>query len=315
MATKKENIVSESTTGANPEEVQNPSEEMAPVISGGNPGEVQNPSEETLSDAASIVLQDSTAIESQVEFKESTIAVVFPYIASKAQGKELLYAIRSFQQNFKLPHHIVVIGEREDWFNDEEIIYIELAQESDNPQVNTMEALKTAIASDKVTEYFIWTNDDIYLVAPVDITHIALPKVLGPLDPDKYKDMYKSNMENTIEFLRSKGLPLYNYGTHTPFLYDKEKLVSLLEEYPEISLGDYLFSSVYFNRYNKARPFFLNWKTDPFLLPVISKAPDPVVFESLLETKYFLNNTPTGYSAFLESKLEELFPEKSVYEK
>lgn len=308
MTTNKKNIVSESTTDANPVNTEE-------VV---NADAVENTVDETRateSDETGAVFNDDASVTGKLTFEASSIAVVFPYIASKAQGKELLYAIRSFQQNFKQAHHIVVIGEREDWFNEEKIIFIELEQDSDNPQVNTMEALKTAIASDKVTESFVWTNDDIYLVAPVDMAHIALPKVLGPLNPDKYKDVYKSNMENTIEFLRSKGLPLYNYGTHMPFLYDKEKLVSFLEEYPEISLGDYLFSSVYFNLYNKARPFFLNWKTDPFLLPVISKAPDPVVFESLLATKYFLNNTPTGYSAFLESKLEELFPEKSVYEK
>lgn len=308
MVRNKKNIVSESTTNANPVNT----EEIV------NADAVENTLDETSateSNETGAVFQSDLSVTGKLTFEESVIAVVFPYISTEAQGKELLYAIRSFQQNFKQAHSVVVIGEREDWFDDEKITFIELAQVSDNPQINTMEALKTAIASDKVTESFVWTNDDIYLVAPVDMSHIALPKVLGPLNPEKYDNLYRSNMENTIEFLRSHDLPSLNYGAHMPVLYDKEKLVSLLEEYPEISLGDYLFSSIYFNRYNQTRPFFLNWKTDPFLLPVISKAPDPVIFESLLETKCFLNNTPTGYSAFLESKLEELFPEKSVYEK
>lgn len=245
----------------------------------------------------------------------SSITVVIPYSASQAQGNELRYALRSWQKNFKVPHKIVIIGEREEWFKDEELTFIELEQLSENPQVNTMEALKAAIASDAVSEVFVWSNDDIYLVAPVGIEHIILPKYLGLLNPGIYSGHYRMNMEHTISLLAENDLPILNYGTHTPVIYEKEKLVELLEKYPEVSTGDYVFSSLYFNHFIQIAPIKLDWKTDGFLLPVVSQEPDAEKFDKIIKNKVFLNNSVSGYSSFLEERLKDLFPEESIYEK
>lgn len=245
----------------------------------------------------------------------SSITVVIPYSASQAQGNELRYALRSWQKNFKVPHKIVIIGEREEWFKDEELTFIELEQLSENPKVNTMEALKAAIASDAVSEVFVWSNDDIYLVAPVGIEHIILPKYLGLLNPEIYSGHYRMNMEHTISLLSENDLPILNYGTHTPVIYEKEKLVELLEKYPEVSTGDYVFSSLYFNHFIQIAPIKLDWKTDGFLLPVVSQEPDAEKFDKIIKNKVFLNNSVSGYSSFLEERLKDLFPEESIYEK
>lgn len=75
-----------------------------------------------------------------------------------------------------------------------------------------------------------------------------------------------------------------------------------------------LFTSLYFNSVNTAHPARLDWRTDPFLLPVVSKSPDEKLVNELLRNKVFMNNARSGYSPWLESFLSRRFPEKCVAE-
>ena len=71
-----------------------------------------------------------------------------------------------------------------------------------------------------------------------------------------------------------------------------------------------LFTSLYFNQVNIGHPARLDWRTDPFLLPVVSKSPDEKFVNELLKNKVFMNNARSGYSPWLESFLSRRFPDK-----
>ena len=203
------------------------------------------------------------------------VTVVIPYCKEFAQGKELLFALRSWQKNVRFGINVVVIGDREDWFS-EEITFIEHNRVSDNAQVDTLAKLKVAMESPEVTGRFIWTNDDIYVMNPIDLAHVALPKVNGMLVPLRFKGLYAENMKRTKELLEKSQLPCLNYGTHTPV--------------------------------------YLNWPTDQVLLPVVSQKPDEKKVLDLLSRKMFMNNAVSGYSPWLEKFLEGVFPEPSDFE-
>lgn len=240
--------------------------------------------------------------------------VVIPYCKEFAQGKELLFALRSWQHNVRFGINMVVIGDREDWFSDE-ITFIEHSRVSDNAQVDTLAKLKIAIESPEVTDRFIWTNDDIYVMNPISRAHVELPKVLGVLNPDKYKGLYAENMERTRQLLKKNELPCLNYGTHTPMLFDKGQLVAMFERFPELEQEGYLFSSIYYNSLPyPTQPVYLEWKTDQVLLPVVSKQPDENIVLELLSRKVFMNNAVSGYSSWLEKFLEKCFPSPSDFE-
>lgn len=260
--------------------------------------------------ASGAVADESPVLEKKAQ---DHTTVVIPYCKEFAQGRELLFALRSWYEKTCFPANLVIIGDREDWFG-EEIFVIEHQRTSDNPQIDTMEKLKLAIESPEVTERFIWTNDDIYLVNRVSLAHIEIPKVLGDLNPKKFKGVYAENMSRTIMLLDKFGLPKQNYGTHTPVLFEKFKLVEMLERFPEAESG-VLFSSLYFNSQAfPAYPIVLDWETDQFLLPVISQKPNEERAIELLQRKVFLNNTVSGHSAWLEKFLEQMFPEPSIFE-
>lgn len=260
--------------------------------------------------ASGAVADESPVLEKQVQ---DHTTVVIPYCKEFAQGKELLFALRSWYNNARFPANLVIIGDREDWFY-EEVTVIEHQRTSDNPQIDTMEKLKLAIESPEVTERFIWTNDDIYLVNRVSLAHIEIPKVLGELKPEKFKGTYAENMSRTVMLLDKFGLPKLNYGTHTPVLFEKFRLKSMLERFPESESG-VLFSSLYFNfQPFPAYPVVLDWETDQFLLPIVSRNPNEQKAKELLRRKVFLNNTVSGYSSWLENLLESMFPDPTIFE-
>lgn len=239
-------------------------------------------------------------------------SVVIPYCKEFAQGKELLYALRSWDKNCCFPANFVVIGDKEDWFH--EIHFIECPRVSDNPSVDTYHKLKVALESDLVTDDFIWTNDDIYVLQPIDLSHIQLPKVLGPLDTSKYKGFYRENMQRTIDCLKQLGAACQNYGTHTPVMFNKASWLGLIAKLDEQITQGMLYTSIYFNlQQPQVTAVTLDWRKDPFLLPVVSQNPSTEVVKSLLP-KMFLNNARSGYSPWLESFLDKEFPAKCLFE-
>lgn len=241
--------------------------------------------------------------------------VVIPYVKNKAQGNELKMALRSFDKFLRFGVNVVIIGDWEEWMSDV-VTVIEHECVSDNPQIDVLEKLKLAIAADEVTDKFIWSNDDIYLVAPVMLAHIEVPKNKGILRPELYKGIYRDNMERTVALLAD--FPKLDFGTHTPVVYEKQSLVDMFERFPELNTGGYLISSVYFNtlfpEFNPISSIELNWQSDNIALSIVSKQPDHKKFQELVSKKIFLNNAESGYSDFLMKYLLEMFPDKSEFE-
>ncbi|WP_321519989.1 hypothetical protein [uncultured Bacteroides sp.] len=241
------------------------------------------------------------------------ITVVIPYAKELAQGKELLFALRSICVNSHFPGKIVIIGDREDWFSDE-VTVIPHTRVSDNPQIDTIEKLKIAIDSELVSDKFIWSNDDIYFISPVLLADIEVLKIKGILTPSSFSGAYRDNMIRTIDLLGGGEVP--DFETHTPVIFEKEKLITLFEKFPELSTGGYLISSIYFNvLFPSFIPMVLDWKEDQCLLPVVSQGWDINVFNKLISKKKFLNNAESGYSENLIKRLSDLFPDKSDLEK
>lgn len=267
-------------------------------------------------------LKNDAAINGEatnVETKETDrgISLVIPYLASEAQGDELKYALRSILQNARFPGSIVIIGDKPEWLEETEAIFLGVERTSDNPQIDTMNKLKMAISSDLVSEKFIFSNDDIYFVSPVALCDIETLKCVGDLNPNNFNGkMYKENMERTIELLKNNNLSILNFGTHTPFFFEKDKVAEIFEKFPEINEEGYLFESIYFNYHYKGwNPIILDWKTDNWLLPFVTPNPNMDIVNKLISGKKFVNNATTGFSEMFVNKLKELFPEKLDFEK
>ena len=121
-------------------------------------------------------------------------------------------------------------------------------------------------------------------------------------------------MQRTIDCLKQLGAACQNYGTHTPVMFNKASWLGLIAKLDEQITQGMLYTSIYFNlQQPQVTAVTLDWRKDPFLLPVVSQNPSTEVVKSLLP-KMFLNNARSGYSPWLESFLDKEFPAKCLFE-
>ena len=74
-----------------------------------------------VNESGSVQVSDALADESPVLEKKAQdhTTVVIPYCKEFAQGRELLFTLRSWYNNARFPANLVIIGDREDWFSEE----------------------------------------------------------------------------------------------------------------------------------------------------------------------------------------------------
>jgi hypothetical protein len=261
------------------------------------------------------IITEIESMPARSEFYAPTNTIVIPYLASQAKGNELLYAVRAWSRY--LPNwKIVIIGDALPWFS-KDIIHIPHKPVSTNPQIDAADKLATAIASDLVPDYFIWSNDDIYPVCPLDYEDILVRKAMGYLEPKGTPGgIYAENSKRTLAALKAEKLnPIYDYATHTPMVFEKSKMAETLAKYGCQKEG-FLISSLYYNTHFAGyRPIITRNDTQGSIVASVwSSTPNQNVLKQVFETRKFINNNDNGWP-HVELYLKNLFPEKSKFEK
>ena len=259
---------------------------------------------------------------------QKNLKVLIPYLRSEAAGEELKYALRSLQENLKLPFQVVIIGDREDWFSPN-IIHIphevHLIKEDcncpapsmvRNPQADVTHKIFTAIASGEIEGDFILSNDDIFLLGPTYLSEIEVLKAFGTLDKGgKEGGIYNQNIKRTAKVLEANKLPTHRYGAHIPVLLNADHLLEIIEKYNALDKG-FLLTSLYFNeKFPEARPIQVTGTANDSILASAYRADIPKdLLLQVFQTRKFLNCDSKGWQA-VRPFLEQAFPNPSDYEK
>jgi hypothetical protein len=258
-------------------------------------------------------IHDSNIQKENLQENEK-ISVVFPYLASAANGLELMYALRGWEENFK-DFQIVIIGDRPDFISDQ-VIHIPHVATFDSPQLDVTAKLLQAIASELITEDFIFTNDDIYPVNYIELADISELKCAGFLGSTKKSanPKYMEKLLRTRDLLAIRKLPVYDYSTHTPYLFNKTRLAKVIERY-KADQEPLLISSLYFNTCFKDEvPRVIKGGSAGDVIGYVYRSnPDINVLKEAFMSRKFINHNSEGYAAVLPL-LESFFPDKCIYE-
>lgn len=251
---------------------------------------------------------------------EPTLSVVIPYVKKLAQGDELKYALRGWDRHFKENFNLVIIGDREPWMSDQ-VHVIEAKRMSENPPIDIANKMLLAIESELVSKKFVWTNDDQYLVSPVMMADLETLKCTGRLEKKALSgSLYLENKARTFRILKEvKGKdPIWDYSTHFPFVFKKEDLASLINEF-ELTKQAMLIATLY---YNMVYPFFIpyNLETqnalehDNLKAGVYRPNADLKRLRRLIPWKKVIGNSERGYSKEFMLIVQEMLPWKSRFE-
>jgi len=247
------------------------------------------------------------------------VTVVIPYVKGPAQGNELLLTVRGWAKNFAENFNLVIVGDREPWMNDE-VTVIECKRASDNPPVDVANKMMLAIESNLVTDKFIWSNDDQYLVSKCMLADFETLKCTGKLG-EKYfgSNIYQDNKRKTFELLKKLGCSTWDYSSHTPFVFEKEKLKTLIEKY-SLTTSAYLIATLYYNYWFTGWvPYNVDTQTalfnDNFKVGVYRPNADLKKLKELIPVKKVVSNSQSGWTNMFEDVMKSVLHQKSRFEK
>ncbi|GAB2993981.1 hypothetical protein GCM10027284_08960 [Cyclobacterium sediminis] len=242
-------------------------------------------------------------------------SIVIPYLASKAKGDELRYAVRAWAKHFP-EGNIVIIGDKPPWAG-KDLVHIPHKPQDKNPQIDVAHKMVAAIASKKVSDVFVWTNDDIYTLCPVDFADIITLKSHGKLlKRGVANGIYADNCKNTVTALKKQGVKdPFDYATHTPVVMEKSSLAKVIERYGCDKEGHLVYSLYANTVFPNHRPIITkNDGSGSICASVYRANPDPKILKRVIASRKWLNNNDAGWKA-VEPALKVLFADKCKFEK
>lgn len=164
------------------------------------------------------------------------------FIKDGLQNEEFRYSLRSVCEN--MPHKRVWVfgGCPRSIVPD---VRIRVKQEGKTKWDRVHAMFKLACENKELSDDFILFNDDFFIMQPVDkieTIHRGLledhVKVLG-------KGPYATMLSEISDELKSRKLTSYSYELHTPFVFNKKKLLKLLNDNPDLRCTRTMYGNTY----------------------------------------------------------------------
>ncbi len=167
--------------------------------------------------------------------------VVYPFKKSKNFDKELRYSLRSLS-NLSCVDRVFLVGDPPPRIL-QNVIWIPFHQGS-TKSANVRHIYKIACMNDDISDDFIWMNDDMYIMRPMDEVKLYHR---GPLADflhvfqQKYPKSYYTKM---IEKTTGYSSELLCYELHMPMVLNKKKALEILNNK---DLDGMMFRTLYGN--------------------------------------------------------------------
>lgn len=170
------------------------------------------------------------------------------YFVKNAQtNNELRYSIRSVVKNMPYKRIWIVGGCPYGITPD---IHIRAEQNGSSKWENVHEMYRLACENKELTNNFVMFNDDFFIMKPMSkvepLYRCSLDKHIQILE-DKFKrpNGYSKLLRNCRNELRSLGKQQLSYELHIPFIFNKKKLLDLLNKYPTQHCTRTLYGNLY----------------------------------------------------------------------
>lgn len=162
------------------------------------------------------------------------MTLLYPYKSTKSD-EELRYSLRSVCKN--LPHtNVLIVGQKPSWLVGVDNIRTPALS---NKHLDITDKVKSALEFDAVSEDFIYMNDDMFVIKPVEHVHNfnrgTIEEVMAEIRAYGHKSGdYLNGMRRAKVVLEDFGVfePL-SYELHIPMLFNKSKLQQIFDSFDE----------------------------------------------------------------------------------
>lgn len=231
------------------------------------------------------------------------MTIVIPYKDDILSGVELLFALRSIDKYLTGWTNVVITGTPPEWYRGESV-YVKDC--NGRKQFNIYSKILVACELKNVTEDFIMWNDDHFLLRPLGIEEIynwydgRLKDTAGKSHGVRYLETIKNTLKVIPDTL--------NYDIHTPCVYNKNMFKNLFrEKSDEVCIKSYYFNHFVANHHVVKHEPMKDFKINQLL----SKE----AIKELIKDRLFLSTSTNGMKKPMIELMEELYPNKSQWEK
>lgn len=178
------------------------------------------------------------------------MTIVYPLgKGSVLKDYELRMSLRSIEKYLTGYDKVVIVGEVPDWIQN--IEHIPAGDHSKIGDENIMRKLTKACNDARVSDTFLYANDDHYLMTMFHVNHF--PNFYHSTLEDYFKkrgpDIYGRRADHTATRLKEQGHPTKFFDVHTPILIQKEDFIKNVTEAPWDKTS-FLVKSLYANSFN-----------------------------------------------------------------
>lgn len=237
---------------------------------------------------------------------------------------ELRYSLRSIEIFANGAGNVFIVGEHPAWMNSEpqkqegifinnnHIIHIP-TKDKFGSQRNIHEKIKLACLDKRVSDDFLFWNDDFFLMDFIDCENYPYHRY-GILEDKISKrianDGYRRAMENSQRFLKEHDRCTMYYDIHCPIIYNKKKYLELMDQVDWSVPNGYVIKSLYANYWQVPSVFMPDLKitADTGLADIHEKIKGRHIFS--ISDGIMLAPAKT-----MKIYLEETYNKKSKYER
>ena len=158
---------------------------------------------------------------------------------------ELRYSLRSIKNIKDFSWKVYIIWDKPSWCDN--VIHIQTEYQW-NRELDVLYKQQIIVYNTDISDDFIFMNDDFFVLKPTRLkyyktwTHEEYLK-------EKINDiLYESDYYNNIKYVYKIFWNIDNFETHTPIIYNKEKLRLLINKY--FDYKSTILRSLYCNEYN-----------------------------------------------------------------
>lgn len=231
---------------------------------------------------------------------------VWPYWHGGAHGDEIRFSVRSVEKFFDGKAKCTIIGDKPPWFTGHYIPQRRVPKRTqDRPYRDMIAKVWTMATHPEIDTDFIWMMDDIYFLKPFTLEQIQTPRAERWRESD-YNSWQRFKTASMKE-LTAAGRTNYDYATHMPHYVEKEKLVTLFEEFglhEKTMLWEVLYKNRFNGRPSRTRPFFAR----------IGKPMDSEHLAVVTRRSTVLNHTAGSWSEGVRNFLLALMPDSATCE-
>lgn len=237
--------------------------------------------------------------------------IVIPLGKSRNDFLDLRYCLRSIEKYVYGYDEIVIVGEKPSWIQG--VVHIPCSDDREPKwkERNILRKFQAACVSKNVSEDFAAWNDDYVILSDIDLKKYPFyykGTCRGAYDINKGND-YRRTMYHTMTFLENRGFKDYNFDGHCPIVYNKKRFLTTFDN-NDVNFNTpfgYGIKTIY-ACCNGFKPVYME---DVKFQKSISR--DEII--SRMEGRHVISFNDGPLRTELGQILEEMFPNKSTYEK